>query len=97
MFDRSYYAGLICFLLIYCRWHYYYLWLQFGVSDSVMIGSVVVSVTTNSDTFIIMPILFAGDTITISGNNFGVSGSVMIGSVVAFVTTNSNTFISLPI
>ena len=58
-----------------------------------MIGSVVASVTNYSDTFLILPILIAGGTITISGNNFGVSGSVMIGSVVASVTSYSDTFL----
>ena len=62
-----------------------------------MIGSAVVSVTINSYTFIILPILIAGGTITIFGNNFGVSGSVMIGSVVASVTNYSDTFLILPI
>ena len=47
-----------------------------------MIGSVVATVTTYSDTFIIMPILIACGIIAIFGNNFGVSGPVMIGSVV---------------
>ena len=58
-----------------------------------MIGSVVASVTTYSDTFIIMPILIACGIITIFGNNFGVSGPVMIGSVVVYVTTYSDTFV----
>ena len=55
-----------------------------------MIGSVVASVYT----FIILPILIAGGTITIFGNNFGVSGSVFS---VASVTNYSDTFLILPI